>query len=147
MAETKICPQCGVSEMWDNRAKKASGQFSPKSPDYSCKDKDCAHVIWPEKKAVLPNKPFQRPSNLPTSAETPSPVREQIRTVDKSAEIAREAAGNALAALWVGTDVSLQAFIEAAKTLSDFYITGVNPLAEKAVSEDLSDEESSNLPF
>ena len=34
------CPTCG-GEMYDNRAKKASGEFKPKSPDFTCKDKEC----------------------------------------------------------------------------------------------------------
>lgn len=39
------CPQCG-SEMWDNRENKKN----PKSPDYKCKDKACAHAIWLDSK-------------------------------------------------------------------------------------------------
>jgi len=46
--ETRICPQCG-SEMWDNRPKKASGEFKKNSPDFKCKNKDCEFVIWPKK--------------------------------------------------------------------------------------------------
>jgi hypothetical protein len=33
--------------MWDNRPKKATGEFSAKSPDFKCKDKECDGVIWP----------------------------------------------------------------------------------------------------
>lgn len=41
------CPKCETSEVWDNRAKKASGQFSEKSPDYACRDKEgCGWVLW-----------------------------------------------------------------------------------------------------
>lgn len=39
------CPECG-GEMWDNRDKKASGQYSPKSPDAACKDKSCKGRVW-----------------------------------------------------------------------------------------------------
>ena len=40
------CPQCSGA-IYDNRAKKASGEFSPKSPDYACKDKDgCGWALW-----------------------------------------------------------------------------------------------------
>lgn len=43
----KPCPKCG-GDMWDNRAKKASGEISEKSPDFKCKDRDnCDGVIWP----------------------------------------------------------------------------------------------------
>ena len=48
------CPKCGKS-MWDNRSKKASGEFNPKSPDYACKDKACGGAIWPEKDTEASN--------------------------------------------------------------------------------------------
>lgn len=47
--EAIVCPQCG-SDMWDNRPKKASGEFKANSPDFKCKDNKCSHVIWPERK-------------------------------------------------------------------------------------------------
>ena len=41
------CPSCESSGYWDNRAKKKSGDFSAKSPDYACKDKDgCGWALW-----------------------------------------------------------------------------------------------------
>lgn len=43
------CPKCD-GEMWDNRFKKKRGEFSPKAPDFKCKDSDCEGVIWPPKK-------------------------------------------------------------------------------------------------
>lgn len=33
--------------MWDNRPKKASGEFKSTSPDFKCKN--CGYVIWPPK--------------------------------------------------------------------------------------------------
>lgn len=43
------CKKCG-GDMWDNRAKKASGQISEKSPDFKCKDREnCDGAIWPPK--------------------------------------------------------------------------------------------------
>lgn len=40
------CPRCS-GEIWDNRAKKADGKFSAKSPDYTCRDKDgCGWALW-----------------------------------------------------------------------------------------------------
>lgn len=59
------CPDCN-SDMWDNRAKKAAGDFKPNSPDFKCKNDKCAKVIWPEKKdetkAVLdPTTPTREP--------------------------------------------------------------------------------------
>lgn len=41
-----VCEYCG-GEVWDNRQKKASGQFSERSPDYTCKDRDgCGGAAW-----------------------------------------------------------------------------------------------------
>lgn len=34
------CPICG-NGVWDNRAKKAAGEYKATYPDWSCKDKDC----------------------------------------------------------------------------------------------------------
>lgn len=43
------CPKCG-GPCWDNRAKKAAGEFKATAPDFSCKDKACGGKIWPSKK-------------------------------------------------------------------------------------------------
>lgn len=49
--DAPVCPQCG-GEMWDNRAKKASGAYKSSRSDFSCKDKDgCGHGIWVSKGA------------------------------------------------------------------------------------------------
>lgn len=45
------CPKCG-GPVWDNRAKKASGDYQPTSPDAKCKNKQCGGVIWPAKTAA-----------------------------------------------------------------------------------------------
>lgn len=42
------CPNCG-GQMWDNRPKKATGEFNPAAPDFKCRDKSCGGVIWPPK--------------------------------------------------------------------------------------------------
>lgn len=47
------CPNCG-GDMWDNRAKKASGEFNPAAPDFSCRDKSCGGKIWPPKDKPIP---------------------------------------------------------------------------------------------
>ncbi len=40
------CPDCG-GPMWDNRAKKESGEYKANRADLSCKDKDgCGKGIW-----------------------------------------------------------------------------------------------------
>lgn len=47
-----LCPDCG-GQMWDNRAKKASGEYAANRPDFSCKKRagnpDCKGAIWPPK--------------------------------------------------------------------------------------------------
>ena len=49
-----LCPDCG-GQMWDNRAKKASGEYAANRPDFSCKKRagnpDCKGAIWPSKEA------------------------------------------------------------------------------------------------
>jgi len=51
---TPACPDCG-GQMWDNRAKKASGEYAANRPDFSCKkrgsDPECKGAIWPSKEA------------------------------------------------------------------------------------------------
>lgn len=43
------CPKCG-GPMWDNTVPGA--KKSPKSPDYKCKDKECAEAVWLDKKTA-----------------------------------------------------------------------------------------------
>ena len=45
--DAKKCPKCD-NDMWDNRPKKATGDFKKNGPDFKCKK--CEHVIWPPKK-------------------------------------------------------------------------------------------------
>jgi len=42
----KTCPKCNKSEVWDNRGKIASNEFSPKSPHFACRDKSCGWAVW-----------------------------------------------------------------------------------------------------
>ena len=44
------CPKCG-GEVFDNRAKKASGKMNEKAPDAKCKDVKCGEVVWHYKPA------------------------------------------------------------------------------------------------
>lgn len=39
------CPVC-AGEVWDNRAKKQSGAFSAKAPDFACRNKECKGRVW-----------------------------------------------------------------------------------------------------
>lgn len=49
------CADCG-GDLWDNRAKKASGDYKPKAPDFKCKD--CEKPIWLDDRKE--NKPRER---------------------------------------------------------------------------------------
>lgn len=40
------CANCGGSEFYDNRPKKASGEFKPNAPDFKCKDRGCNKGVW-----------------------------------------------------------------------------------------------------
>ena len=76
------CPNCG-GPVWDNRAKKASGQFTPKSPDFTCRDKECAWAMWPTENPVRANTYTKRPQAAPTAAPTQptaasAPTRQQV---------------------------------------------------------------------
>jgi hypothetical protein len=46
--EITECPKCGSDDLYDNREKKAEGEFSPKSPDFKCKA--CDEAFWLERK-------------------------------------------------------------------------------------------------
>ena len=40
------CPTCS-GQMWDNRPKKASGQYKPNAPDFTSRDRECGGKLWP----------------------------------------------------------------------------------------------------
>lgn len=40
------CKQCGGNEFYDNRAKKASGEYKQNAADGKCKNKSCAKAVW-----------------------------------------------------------------------------------------------------
>lgn len=45
----EACDMCG-GPVYDNRARKASGQYKKTAPDYSCQDKDnCGAIAWQPK--------------------------------------------------------------------------------------------------
>lgn len=51
--QSVVCPKCG-GPVWDNRPKKATGDFNPAAPDFKCKNKECGGVIWPPKGQKMP---------------------------------------------------------------------------------------------
>ena len=46
--EITECPECG-GEVYDNRAKKASGEMKSNAPWFACKSEDCGWRKWPER--------------------------------------------------------------------------------------------------
>jgi len=40
------CPKCQRSQVWDNRERIRSGEFSRKSPHFACRDKTCGWAVW-----------------------------------------------------------------------------------------------------
>ena len=56
--------------MWDNRAKKASGEFKSNAPDFKCR---CGHIIWGEKKEEVYEEP-KLESPLTPIIQTPPPL-------------------------------------------------------------------------
>lgn len=43
------CPICGHDKVWDNRPKKAAGQYKPTAPDFKCGDKECGGAAYVDK--------------------------------------------------------------------------------------------------
>lgn len=67
------CPECG-GPCWDNRPKKASGEFKANAPDYKCKDKNCDGVIWPDDdEGAGPGKPSAEQPPVETDKEPKEP--------------------------------------------------------------------------
>jgi hypothetical protein len=64
------CPTCG-GLMWDNREKKASGEYKPKSPDFTCRNKECKNAdgfrsgSWVKNtdKVTAAAEPYNQPNN------------------------------------------------------------------------------------
>lgn len=71
------CPNCN-GELWDNRGKIASGQFSEKSPLWACKDKTCGFASWSED--GTPPKPRSSPK------ESQPKVKPQMALVAEPAD-------------------------------------------------------------
>ncbi len=40
------CAACGGTNFYDNRPKKASGQYKSTAPDFKCVNKDCGKGVW-----------------------------------------------------------------------------------------------------
>jgi hypothetical protein len=63
--------------MWDNRPKKESGEWKATSPDFKCKDEECAHVVWPDKGA--------KPKAKSTKAHPTRQQKPTIHQIDQAA--------------------------------------------------------------
>ncbi len=67
------CPDCGGA-MWDNRSKKASGEFKPTSPDHACKDKaNCGKGVWLEAFDTAPEQNGPPPNEWAADATESAP--------------------------------------------------------------------------
>lgn len=44
------CASCGGTKFYDNRERKASGQYKPNYPDFKCAEKGCGKGVWLDKK-------------------------------------------------------------------------------------------------
>src|SRR3990172_8694919 len=75
--ETPKCPICN-GEMWDNKPKKATGEFKSSAPNYKCKKKTCEGVIWPEMGSGSENS--KSPQEFQQSLS--EPVREPVKEVN-----------------------------------------------------------------
>lgn len=40
------CNKCGGTAFFDNRAKKAAGEYKPNAPDFKCSNKPCSAGVW-----------------------------------------------------------------------------------------------------
>lgn len=70
------CPKCN-SEIYDNRADKASGVKSAKWPDFKCKSKSCDWAQWPEKgQKATPSAPIVAPSAVQPQSGAFQPGRD-----------------------------------------------------------------------
>lgn len=74
------CPKCN-SDVWDNRQKKASGQFKANAPDFSCKNKSqCGWTSYPERGAAVAPQPHIPPQPVAPFV-APSPVDNDAKIV------------------------------------------------------------------
>lgn len=144
--------------MWDNRAdnQKRLAEGLKARPDFTCKDKqNCGHIIWPEKKES--GVKVKNYTQSTSQTQTREPIQSGSGQIDRSMEIARQAAGNALSRLYSGSQIDLTEFQGKIIPLAEFYKTGIIQTApakitsstETALSDEetLADEELDNLPF
>lgn len=70
------CPECDGAT-WDNRAKKASGEYAGNRPDFSCRNRQCRGVIWGPREGKYPDNHPDHPKNRPggnAPAAAPAPA-------------------------------------------------------------------------
>jgi hypothetical protein len=75
-----VCPVCSGA-CWDNRATKRN----PRAPDWKCKDRGCAGVIWPPRDSGrnMPGKPGRESSDEPFHADEAAPGGDWAPLVDE----------------------------------------------------------------
>jgi hypothetical protein len=72
------CPNCG-KEMYDNRQKKASGEYKATYPDFTCKDKTCIDPLTEKRSAVYLPK-----DTIPPKAKDER-IKAEVRQGDETA--------------------------------------------------------------
>lgn len=92
-SDVPMCPVCHKN-MWDNRPKKASGEYSEKSPDFKCKDKTCGGVIWSALQLQPGHSmgPADDDSQVPDKANALAKVAELLKVLygDKATHLGQE---------------------------------------------------------
>ena len=144
------CPTCSET-MFDNRAKKESGEYSATAPDFKCKDKTCVTdkgyvtAVWQDKKK---GKAKQIPS--PASNEGPNtlPWERVSRLYRRCANLAFEVHGENTESVDHGTSTL---FIYATKG-TKLEIPGPKPTDIKTFEEPppavvAEDPDDSDIPF
>ena len=91
MNDEKVCPKCN-GLMWDNRAKKASGEFKSNSPDYACRDKECGNAIWDKETTTQEN--INKPGGQAAEAMTTPRAKKAVDWDKKDEFHARQTAAN-----------------------------------------------------
>lgn len=70
--DVPACDRCG-GPMWDNRAKKASGEYAENRPDFTCKDRDnCKHAVWLN--SNRPQRGDSTQNRQPSTRHAPNPA-------------------------------------------------------------------------
>jgi|SRR5262245_2357889 len=140
-AAISLCTVCGA-DVYDNRADKASGEKSPKWPDFKCKDKEnCGESYWlktPAKRAGAGAPPPRKPK------WTWAKLNELAKT---SLAVGKDRANQTFGHNTTNEDIrTIAAWLFIAVT-RDGVEDPVRRLDEKPKAVEEAEEEPSDLPF